>query len=106
MMLGDDQPATYASRSRHSQLQLEAQGDIVAHPTSPGRAGTAILELDSTDGRGRADRWHTDMTFLDAYPKISVLRGVVIPPYGGDTVWANTIAAPHKRDRGRKDPRR
>jgi taurine dioxygenase len=68
-------------------------GDIVAHPTSPGRAGTAILELDSTDGRGRADRWHTDMTFLDAYPKISVLRGVVIPPYGGDTVWANTVAA-------------
>jgi alkyl sulfatase len=68
-------------------------GDIVAHPTSPGRAGTAILELDSTDGRGRADRWHTDMTFLDAYPKISVLRGVVIPPFGGDTVWANTVAA-------------
>jgi alpha-ketoglutarate-dependent taurine dioxygenase len=68
-------------------------GDIVAHPTTPGRAGTAILELDSTDGRGRADRWHTDVTFLDAYPKISVLRGVVIPPYGGDTVWANTVAA-------------
>jgi alpha-ketoglutarate-dependent taurine dioxygenase len=68
-------------------------GDIVAHPTTPGRAGTSILELDSTDGRGRADRWHTDMTFLGAYPKISVLRGVVIPPYGGDTVWANTIAA-------------
>jgi taurine dioxygenase len=68
-------------------------GDLVAHPTSPSRAGTAILELDSTDGRGRADRWHTDMTFLDAYPKISVLRGVVIPPYGGDTVWANTVAA-------------
>jgi alpha-ketoglutarate-dependent sulfate ester dioxygenase len=68
-------------------------GDIVAHPTSLGRAGTAILELDSTDGRGRADRWHTDMTFLDAYPKISVLRGVVIPPCGGDTVWANTVAA-------------
>ena len=68
-------------------------GDIVAHPTIPGRAGTAILELDSTDGRGRADRWHTDITFLDAYPKISVLRGLVIPPYGGDTVWANTVAA-------------
>ena len=68
-------------------------GDIVAHPTTPGRAGTAILELDSTDGRGRADRWHTDMTFLDAYPKTSVLRGVVIPPFGGDTVWANTVAA-------------
>src|SRR5262245_46577302 len=39
-------------------------GDIVSHPTPPVRAGTSILELDSTDGRGRADRWHTDMTFL------------------------------------------
>jgi alpha-ketoglutarate-dependent taurine dioxygenase len=47
-----------------------------------------IGKLDSTDGRGRADRWHTDVTFVDAYPKISVLRGVVIPPFGGDTVWA------------------
>jgi len=69
-------------------------GDLVAHPTSPARSGTtAILELDSTGGGGRADRWHTDVTFVDAYPKISLLRGVVIPPFGGDTAWANTVAA-------------
>jgi alpha-ketoglutarate-dependent sulfate ester dioxygenase len=69
-------------------------GDLVAHPTSPARLGSAaILELDSTRGGGRADRWHTDVTFVDAYPKISVLRGVVIPPFGGDTAWANTVAA-------------
>jgi alpha-ketoglutarate-dependent taurine dioxygenase len=61
-------------------------GDLVAHPTSPVRSGSAAI-------RGRADRWHTDLTFVDAYPKISVLRGVVIPPFGGDTVWANTVAA-------------
>jgi alpha-ketoglutarate-dependent taurine dioxygenase len=66
----------------------------VPHPTNPVRTGSAgILELDSTNGRGRADHWHTDVTFVDAYPKISVLRGVVIPPFGGDTVWANTVAA-------------
>jgi taurine dioxygenase len=69
-------------------------GDLVPHPTSPVRSGSAsILELDSTGGRGRADRWHTDVTFVDAYPKMSILRSVVIPPYGGDTVWANTVAA-------------
>jgi alpha-ketoglutarate-dependent taurine dioxygenase len=69
-------------------------GDLVAHPTSPARSGTAaILEIDSANGRGRADRWHTDLTFVDAYSKISVLRGVVVPPFGGDTVWANTVAA-------------
>jgi alpha-ketoglutarate-dependent sulfate ester dioxygenase len=69
-------------------------GEVVAHPTTPAREGsTAILELNSTDGRGRADRWHADVTFVDAYPRISVLRAVVIPPVGGDTVWANTVAA-------------
>jgi taurine dioxygenase len=67
-------------------------GELVAHPTNPAKAGSAaLLEIDSA--RGRADRWHTDVTFVDAYPKISVLRGVVIPPYGGDTMWANTVAA-------------
>ena len=61
---------------------------------APARSGSAaILELDSTNDRGRADHWHSDVTFVDAYPKLSVLRGVVIPPFGGDTVWANTVAA-------------
>jgi alpha-ketoglutarate-dependent sulfate ester dioxygenase len=66
-------------------------GGLVAHPTNPTKPGTAILEIDSA--RGRADRWHTDVTFVDAYPRMSILRGLVIPPYGGDTLWANTIAA-------------
>lgn len=70
----------------------ERFGALVAHPTQRPRAGTvAILELDSTKGGGRADSWHTDVTFVDAYPKISVLRGVVIPEFGGDTVWSNTV---------------
>jgi taurine dioxygenase len=68
-------------------------GEPVPHPTVPVRPGTGyILELDSEHG-GRANSWHTDVTFAVAPPKISVLRGVVIPPYGGDTVWANTAAA-------------
>jgi alpha-ketoglutarate-dependent sulfate ester dioxygenase len=84
-----------------SQLTDEQQelfstrlGELVPHPTNEVRPGTkAILELDSTTGSGRADAWHTDVTFVEAYPKISVLRGVVIPEVGGDTVWSNTAAA-------------
>jgi alpha-ketoglutarate-dependent sulfate ester dioxygenase len=69
-------------------------GQLVAHPTNPARPGSAaILELDSTDGGGRADHWHTDVTFVEAYPKASILRSIVVPPFGGDTVWANTVAA-------------
>jgi len=69
-------------------------GKLIPHPTIGATKGTtSILELDSARGRGRADQWHTDVTFVDAYPKISILRGVVIPSFGGDTVWSNTAAA-------------
>ena len=34
--------------------------------------------------------WHSDGPFLAAPPAISILFGVDIPPYGGDTIWANT----------------
>ncbi|HUC91840.1 MAG TPA: TauD/TfdA family dioxygenase [Paenibacillus sp.] len=68
-------------------------GNPVAHPTVPIKQGTNyVLELDSSHG-GRADSWHTDVTFVDAYPEASILRAVVVPDSGGDTVWANTAAA-------------
>ena len=67
-------------------------GPLVPPPTLPVIAGTeAVLELDSENAR--ASRWHTDGTYVEAFPQFSVLRGVVIPPVGGDTVWANTAAA-------------
>jgi taurine dioxygenase len=67
-------------------------GDQVPHPTvRSAEKSTAILHLDAKETR--ANSWHTDVTFVANYPKISILRGVVIPPYGGDTVWANTAAA-------------
>ena len=68
-------------------------GRTVAHPTVPSPTGTRLFELDASKGGGRADSWHTDVTFVDAFPKISILRGVKIPAYGGDTVWANTAVA-------------
>ncbi|HKD31379.1 MAG TPA: TauD/TfdA family dioxygenase [Xanthobacteraceae bacterium] len=67
-------------------------GPLVPHPTVPSLAGTeAVLNIDAE--KARANRWHTDVTFVPAFPLFSVLRGVVIPPVGGDTVWANTVAA-------------
>lgn len=68
-------------------------GEPVAHPTVPVRDGTHyLLELDGSHGQ-RANSWHTDVTFVDAYPKASILRSVVAARAGGDTVWANTEAA-------------
>jgi taurine dioxygenase len=37
--------------------------------------------------------WHTDSPFLERPPAISLLFGAEIPPYGGDTIWANTELA-------------
>ncbi|EPZ41345.1 TauD/TfdA dioxygenase family protein [Alicyclobacillus acidoterrestris] len=69
-------------------------GPLYVHPTVSARNATnAIFELDSAFGGGRANAWHTDITFVDAYPQISILRAVVIPSAGGDTVWANTANA-------------
>ncbi|MER9586563.1 TauD/TfdA family dioxygenase [Mesorhizobium sp. M0276] len=54
---------------------------------------TPIFDIDSARGDIGAYVWHIDWSCMDAYPKIAVLRGVVIPPVGGDTVWSNTAAA-------------
>lgn len=67
----------------------ELFGDPVAHPTVPVAEGSKyLLELDSKEGYA-ASSWHTDVTFVDAYPKGSILRGITIPEAGGDTQWAN-----------------
>ncbi len=71
----------------------ELFGSPVKHPTVPAVDGTDfIFELDSQKG-ARANSWHTDVTFVDAYPKISILRSLIIPETGGDTTWANTETA-------------
>ncbi|WP_054707205.1 TauD/TfdA family dioxygenase [Bacillus sp. JCM 19041] len=69
-------------------------GTPEAHPTVPSKEGTNfLLELDSAHPGGRANAWHTDVTFNDKFPKICILRAVDVPAYGGDTAWANTAAA-------------
>ena len=60
------------------------------HPTVTGD-GVSILPIDSE--QQKANSWHTDVTFVDRVPAISVLRALVLPPYGGSTVWANTATA-------------
>jgi alpha-ketoglutarate-dependent sulfate ester dioxygenase len=69
-------------------------GELVPHPTVPPLLGTDyVLDLDAGKGGGRANEWHTDVTFDVAYPQASILRAVVVPAQGGDTVWGNTVAA-------------
>jgi alpha-ketoglutarate-dependent taurine dioxygenase len=60
------------------------------HPTVRGEANS-VLPVDST--HGKANSWHTDVTFVDRVPALSLLRPIQLPTHGGTTVWANTVTA-------------
>ncbi|OIJ69416.1 TauD/TfdA dioxygenase family protein [Streptomyces mangrovisoli] len=68
-------------------------GDLTtAHPTVSSIDGVPhVLPVDSE--RGRANHWHTDVTFVLNPPQASTLRSLTIPPYGGETLIANAAAA-------------
>ncbi|WP_329350876.1 TauD/TfdA family dioxygenase [Streptomyces sp. NBC_01261] len=68
-------------------------GDLTtAHPTVPAVDGAPnVLPVDSE--RGRANHWHTDVTFVLNPPQASTLRSITIPPYGGETLIASSAAA-------------
>jgi len=72
-------------------------GELHVHPVVPSRKEEGhpeIIVLESGPDRPFvADRWHSDVSFERKPPLGSVLRGVVIPDQGGDTLFASTQAA-------------
>ena len=73
-----------------------------AHPVMPGLDGQPeVLEVDATRSRQdpryrdeyENDTWHADVTFMPTPPLGSVLEAKVVPPAGGDTVFADLQAA-------------
>ncbi|ROO89744.1 taurine dioxygenase [Actinocorallia herbida] len=53
-------------------------------------SGSAVHVLDQTDPKGEGgDQWHSDNTFMRTPPMGSMLRAVILPEVGGDTLWAN-----------------
>jgi alpha-ketoglutarate-dependent taurine dioxygenase len=85
-----DQTLDYASEVRFA----ERFGSLtLGHPTIASPPDQPLLEeIDSHKG-GPANQWHTDVTFVDRPVAFTFLHGVIIPAVGGDTVWANTVAA-------------
>ncbi|MBM7442868.1 TauD/TfdA family dioxygenase [Streptomyces sp. HB132] len=55
-------------------------------------AGGLGLPLDGTAPRRLRTEWHIDSTFVANPTSITILRGVEIPPTGGDTLFANLEA--------------
>jgi taurine dioxygenase len=52
-----------------------------------------LKEADETKISVFGGDWHSDFSFLEKPPAGSMLYSVEVPPYGGDTIWANQIAA-------------
>ena len=67
-------------------------GEMEIHPYLPTVEGfPEIVELTSERGMV-ADEWHTDVTFSERPPIMSILNHVVTPEVGGDTMWTNQYA--------------
>ncbi|MEM1113021.1 MAG: taurine dioxygenase [Pseudomonadota bacterium] len=70
-------------------------GPLQTHPayqTVDGFPEITILES-SPEAPTKIEAWHTDMTFLEHPPMATVLRAVICPPRGGDTLWSSMTAA-------------
>ncbi|PQA86835.1 TauD/TfdA dioxygenase family protein [Hyphococcus luteus] len=52
-----------------------------------------VREADAKGAHIFGSGWHSDGPFLANPPAIALLYGVEIPPFGGDTIWANTVLA-------------
>jgi taurine dioxygenase len=70
-------------------------GPLQTHPayaTVEGFPEITILES-TAENPTKLESWHSDMTFRKHPPLGTVLRAIIIPPKGGDTLWASMTAA-------------
>ncbi|MBU3700842.1 MAG: taurine dioxygenase [Acidimicrobiia bacterium] len=68
-------------------------GELEVHPLTEKLDGVPEVTLLHSERGGRADVWHTDVTFSDSPPIAAVLRQLTGPAVGGDTMWANQYLA-------------
>jgi len=87
---------------RNQQITTDEQisfarhfGELEKHPfVVDGETPPEVLVLESTpEMPSSASAWHSDVTFAERPPMGSILRGRIIPPVGGDTLWANMVEA-------------
>jgi taurine dioxygenase len=84
------------SLSPESQRDFAAKfGALHVNPISPSHPDVPEIMVLNVDRDNRPERavWHTDVTFHQSPPLGAVPHCVECPPFGGDTIWANTAAA-------------
>jgi alpha-ketoglutarate-dependent taurine dioxygenase len=78
----------FGAVTRHHPVGVSTADKLAADASA--KAKDAVWTRDNTY---RSDHWHTDATFIDRPPAISILQCLVSPRCGGDTLFANTVAA-------------
>ncbi len=71
-------------------------GELAVHPNTPGPDGhPEILPVhaDANSKRIAGERWHSDVSCDPEPPMGSILNLKIVPPVGGDTVFASMYAA-------------
>ena len=89
--LTDEQHIELGGRFGRLAATTRGDDDYRNQPTT-GPNGEVLI-LDGANPGGRANAWHTDVTFSAKPPKGSLLSMVVCPDKGGDTIWTNQYAA-------------
>jgi taurine dioxygenase len=70
-------------------------GPLQTHPaydTVTGYPEITILES-TAEKPSKIEAWHSDMTFREHPPMATILKSVIVPPKGGDTLWASMTSA-------------
>jgi taurine dioxygenase len=80
-------------------------GEIFVHPNYAGtQADPEIVEIRREPGDKKVvgEDWHTDTTMMAEPPMGAILFAVEVPPYGGDTLFANQYLAYETLSEGMK----
>jgi taurine dioxygenase len=70
-------------------------GTPTVYPLAKHFGGTEYLHVieDTEESPPDADGWHMDITWVAHPPKVAILSALVIPDFGGDTMWADLYGA-------------
>jgi len=76
----------------------EQFGELEIHPLYAQSDCPKIMPLVASETRKRRrgatnGNWHADTTFRTTPSSASILRALIVPPLGGDTLFANTVGA-------------
>jgi taurine dioxygenase len=72
---------------------------IAGHP----EVIAVVREASERQRFGFGSLWHSDFSFLPEPPFASILHAIELPPYGGDTIWANQELAFNTLSPGMRD---